>query len=531
MRRKNFSSGKRENKERGEGNSERPNGGRTTGRKTSSRPDKKGTFSRGSRDGEGFERRSSTYSGRKTTGEKTNSRPDKRGAFGRGGYKTREGQGEEGFERKNTTPRGRKTAYEKPSFGGPSKRTDRRGNSRPPMEKQNRNYRTSQPDDAETGRAPRRTYKGTGEQYSPSRGNRFDKPTSDRGRKRPDGERNKRNTEEKGRYGRNATDSRFSDNKERNADSRGERREGGRPEGRFNKSRSSEARRGFAKERKEDLGEERGGKEESRYRKPKADNFSKSPRKTAKKTNQSEEDSGEGIRLNKYIANSGISSRRDADKFIKTGVVTVNGKVVTEMGYRVAEGDIVKFGDRSIRPEKPVYVVLNKPKDFITTTDDPRGRNIVTNLIKIKERVFPVGRLDRNTTGVLILTNDGDLGERLMHPRFNITKIYLAVLDKNLKPEHAQQLKEGVELEDGIIAFDDIAYVADDKKTIGVQIHSGRNRIIHRSFEHLGYKVDKLDRTSYAGITKKDLKRGDWRYLTPLELIELKKLTKLKGKY
>ncbi|MCC6683931.1 MAG: rRNA pseudouridine synthase [Bacteroidia bacterium] len=279
------------------------------------------------------------------------------------------------------------------------------------------------------------------------------------------------------------------------------------------------------------MGEERGGREESRYRTPKAGNFSKSPRKSSPKTTQSEQDSGEGIRLNKYIANSGISSRRDADKFIKTGVVTVNGKVVTEMGYRVAEGDIVKFGDRSIRPEKPVYVVLNKPKDFITTTDDPRGRNIVTNLIKIKERVFPVGRLDRNTTGVLILTNDGDLGERLMHPRFNITKIYLAVLDKNLKPEHAQQLKEGVELEDGIIAFDDIAYVADDKKTIGVQIHSGRNRIIHRTFEHLGYKVDKLDRTSYAGITKKDLKRGDWRYLTPLELIELKKLTKLKGKY
>lgn len=531
MRRKNFSSGKRENKERGEANSEKPKGSRATGRKTSSRPDKKETFRRGSQDGEGFERKSSNYSGRKTMGEKTNTRPDKRGAFGRGGYKTREGQSEEGFERKNSTPGGRKTAYEKPSFSGASKRTDRRGNSRPPMEKQNRNYRTSQSDDVETGGAPRRTYKRTGEQHAPSRGNRFDKPASDRGRKRPDGERNKRNKEEKGGFGRNTTDSHFIVNKERKANSRGERREGGRSEERFNKGRPSDTRRGFAKEKRENVGEGGARQGENRYRKPKADNFSKSPRKVSSKTNQSEQDSGEGIRLNKYIANSGISSRRDADKFIKTGVVTVNGKVVTEMGYRVSEGDIVKFGDRSIRPEKPVYVVLNKPKDFITTTDDPRGRNIVTNLIKIKERVFPIGRLDRNTTGVLILTNDGDLGERLMHPRFNITKIYLAVLDKNLKPEHAQQLKEGVELEDGIIAFDDIAYVADDKKTIGVQIHSGRNRIIHRTFEHLGYKVDKLDRTSYAGITKKDLKRGDWRYLTPLELIELKKLTKLKGKY
>jgi len=534
MRRKSFSSGK---KERGEGNSEKPKDSRGAGRKTNSRPDKKGTFSRGgyktrdNRDGEGFERRGSNYSGRKTAGEKPASRPDKRGTNGRGGYKTRENQSEEGFERKNTTPRGRKTAYEKPSFDGRAKRTDRRSSSRTPIEKHNRNYKSSRADESETGGSRKRTYKSGGERYSQDRNDRYDKPSSNRGRKGPEGEQNKPGFEEKRRNSRNTTESRFSDKKERHADSRGERREGGKPEGRFNKSRSSEARRGFAKERKEDLGEERTGSGESKYRKPRGDSFRKPSRTTHKKTEKREQDSGDGMRLNKFIANSGISSRRDADKFIKTGVVTVNGKVVTEMGYRVAEGDIVKFGDRSIRPEKPVYVVLNKPKDFITTTDDPRGRNIVTNLIKIKERIFPIGRLDRNTTGVLIFTNDGDLGERLMHPRFNITKIYLAVLDKNLKPEHMQQLKEGVELEDGIIAFDDIAYVADDKKTIGVQIHSGRNRIIHRSFEHLGYKVDKLDRTSYAGITKKDLKRGDWRYLTPLELIELKKLTKLKGKY
>jgi 23S rRNA pseudouridine2605 synthase len=263
--------------------------------------------------------------------------------------------------------------------------------------------------------------------------------------------------------------------------------------------------------------------------------FSEKPyEKRSGKKNGKKEIAGEekeGTRLNKYIANAGICSRREADEYIKTGVVTVNGKVVTEMGYQVQGGDIVKFGERSIRPEKPVYILLNKPKDYITTMDDPEGRHIVTELINVKERVFPVGRLDRNTTGVLLLTNDGDLAERLMHPKYEVPKIYLAILDKKLDKIHMEQLMQGVELEDGVIAADDLAYVEGDKKKIGVAIHSGRNRIVHRMFNHLGYTVEKLDRTSYAGLTKQQLKRSGWRALTPEEVISLKRLVKLKGKY
>lgn len=255
-------------------------------------------------------------------------------------------------------------------------------------------------------------------------------------------------------------------------------------------------------------------------------------KRSGKKNGKKEEPSSkEGIRLNKYIANAGICSRREADEYIRSGVVTVNGKAITEMGYQVQDGDVVKFGDRAIRPEKPVYILLNKPKDYITTTDDPDGRHIVTELVKVKERVFPVGRLDRNTTGVLLLTNDGDLAERLMHPKYEVPKVYLALLDKRFEKRHMEQLLEGVELEDGPITPDELAYVEGDKKKIGVVIHSGRNRIVHRMFNHLGYNVEKLDRTSYAGLTKRDLKRSEWRTLTPEEVMSLKRLVKLKGKY
>lgn len=255
--------------------------------------------------------------------------------------------------------------------------------------------------------------------------------------------------------------------------------------------------------------------------------------KRSGKNNGKKEDAAakEGTRLNKYIANAGICSRREADEYIRSGVVTVNGKAITEMGYQVKEGDVVKFSDRAIRPEKPVYILLNKPKDYITTTDDPDGRHIVTELVKVKERVFPVGRLDRNTTGVLLLTNDGDLAERLMHPKYEVPKVYLALLDKRFEKRHMEQLLEGVELEDGPITPDELAYVEGDKKKIGVVIHSGRNRIVHRMFNHLGYNVEKLDRTSYAGLTKRDLKRSEWRMLTTEEVISLKRLVKLKGKY
>lgn len=235
------------------------------------------------------------------------------------------------------------------------------------------------------------------------------------------------------------------------------------------------------------------------------------------------------IRLNKYISNAGICSRREADKFIQNGVVTVNGKIVDQLGYKVRPGDLVKFDGRTIISEKPVYLLLNKPKDYITTSEDPQGRRTVMDLIKdaCKERIFPVGRLDRNTTGLLLFTNDGELADKLMHPRKRIKKIYAAELDKNLKAEHLQQIREGITLEDGFIKPDSVEYAdtpKGTKKVIGIEIHSGRNRIVRRIFEHLGYKVIKLDRVYFAGLTKKNLPRGKYRMLEPHEIGMLKML-------
>ncbi len=236
----------------------------------------------------------------------------------------------------------------------------------------------------------------------------------------------------------------------------------------------------------------------------------------------------ERIRLNKYLANSGICSRRDADEFIKSGLVEVNGKTITEMGFKVQLGDDVRYAGERVSPEKPVYVLLNKPKDYITTTKDPQGRNTVMRLIRGigNYRVFPVGRLDRNTTGLLMFTNDGDLAKKLTHPKHNVKKLYHVHTDKKVKQEHLQALIEGVELEDGTMAADVVSYVGDgtDKRQVGIEIHSGKNRIVRRLFESLGYKVIKLDRVVFAGLTKKDLPRGRWRHLNPQEINYLKML-------
>jgi len=231
------------------------------------------------------------------------------------------------------------------------------------------------------------------------------------------------------------------------------------------------------------------------------------------------------IRLNKYIANSGLCSRREADEFIKHGLVTLNGKVVSELGTKVSEKDVIKFKGKLLLKERKVYVLLNKPKDYITTTGDPYAKKIVFDLLKYacKERIYPVGRLDRMTTGVLLLTNDGDLTKKLTHPKFNKKKIYHISLDKNLKKTDMVNISEGIDLEDGFISADAIAYVdPNDKKQIGLEIHSGRNRIIRRIFEHLGYRIVKLDRVYFAGLTKKGLQRGKWRYLTEKEITMLK---------
>lgn len=233
------------------------------------------------------------------------------------------------------------------------------------------------------------------------------------------------------------------------------------------------------------------------------------------------------IRLNKYLANAGICSRREADSFIQAGAVKVNGKIITQLGYKVAPGDKVQFGEDTVKKEKTVYILLNKPKGYITTTNDERNRNTVLHLVKgIKERIYPVGRLDRNTSGLLLLTNDGDLATKLMHPKYRVPKIYHVVLDRSLKPDDFDKISNGIELEDGFIQPDGIAYVegAQSKKEIGIEIHSGKNRIVRRIFEHLGYKVIKLDRVFYAGLTKKNLGRGKWRFLSQSEVRMLKKI-------
>ncbi|MBO7495238.1 MAG: rRNA pseudouridine synthase [Salinivirgaceae bacterium] len=236
----------------------------------------------------------------------------------------------------------------------------------------------------------------------------------------------------------------------------------------------------------------------------------------------------DGVRLNRYIANAGVCSRRDAEQYITAGVITINGKIVTELATKVHYGDVVKFNNAPLMPERKTYILLNKPKDYVTTTDDPHAEKTVMDLIGDagKNRVYPVGRLDRATTGLLLLTNDGDLAEHLCHPRYNKQKIYQVTLDRKMSPEDIEKMLSGIELEDGMANADEIEYCnPDDKSEVGVVIHSGRNRIVRRMFEALKYKVKKLDRVYYAGLTKKNLPRGKWRFLNDKEIAMLKRGT------
>lgn len=250
------------------------------------------------------------------------------------------------------------------------------------------------------------------------------------------------------------------------------------------------------------------------------------PKKPAARKQQPVAEETGLVRLNKFIANSGICSRREADTYIETGLVTVNGVKITELGTRIDPAkDDVRFNGSRIKGEKKVYLVMNKPKDFVTTMSDPHAERTVMDLISkslCPERVFPVGRLDKATTGVLLLTNDGELAEKLTHPANEVGKIYHVFLDKNLKREDFEKILEGIELEDGLIAADALSYVEGDKAQLGLEIHSGRNRIVRRIFEHLGYKVKKLDRVYFAGMTKKKLRRGAWRFLEEKEIGMLK---------
>ena len=254
------------------------------------------------------------------------------------------------------------------------------------------------------------------------------------------------------------------------------------------------------------------------------------PAKTMRSRKEKPKDDSGLIRLNRYIANAGICSRRKADELIEAGVVSVNGEVINELGHKIDPiKDEIRYNGELLKREKMVYVLLNKPKDYITTTEDPQERRTVMHLVEkaSRERIYPIGRLDRNTTGLLLMTNDGDLADKLSHPRSNITKLYQVELNKSLAQGDMNKIQYGLELEDGLIKPDSISYVTGgSKREIGIQIHSGKNRIVRRIFEHLGYEVVKLDRVIYAGLTKKDLTRGRWRYLDEKEIIQLKHLIK-----
>ncbi len=234
----------------------------------------------------------------------------------------------------------------------------------------------------------------------------------------------------------------------------------------------------------------------------------------------------ETIRLNKYIANAGICSRREADHLIISGQISVNGKKITELGYKVHSDDRVKYGNKLLKKEKFIYVLLNKPKDHISTANDPQNRSTVIDLVnkQIEERIYPVGRLDRNTTGLLLLTNDGELTKTLSHPSYNIRKIYEVHLNKPLTEEDFLAIQQGIVLEDGPIKVDDIAITSDTRKIIGIELHSGKNRIVRRIFESRDYKITGLDRVMYAFLTKKNLPRGKWRFLKDFEVTKLKHL-------
>ena len=291
-------------------------------------------------------------------------------------------------------------------------------------------------------------------------------------------------------------------------------------------------RGGYGQQRQGGYGQQRGGYGQQRggygqqrggygMRTPGYDPSAKYSMKKRIEYKETHVDPNEPIRLNKYLANAGVCSRREADDFIQAGVVTVNGQVVTELGTKVLRGDEVKFHDQPVTLEKKVYVLLNKPKDYVTTSDDPQQRKTVMDLVKdaCTERIYPVGRLDRNTTGVLLLTNDGEMASKLTHPKFLKKKVYHVYLDKNVTMHDMQQIASGIELEDGEIHADAIEYADDhDKSQVGIEIHSGKNRIVRRIFESLGYRVTKLDRVQFAGLTKKNLRRGDWRFLTEQEV-------------
>lgn len=362
----------------------------------------------------------------------------------------------------------------------------------------------------------------------PSRDGKFERPARDGQFERPSRD---------GKFDRSSSrDGKFDRSSSRDGHFDRNQRDGkfGKPQGdrKFGKPRfGSNDDRGFGDKRpfrRSEEGQERNFGDRRESRDFRTDGRSRKPYSEKKQQAPANDDGL--IRLNRYIANAGICSRRKADELIESGVISVNGEVVTELGSKVDPAvDEIRYNNERLKREKMVYVLLNKPKDYITTTDDPQERKTVMQLVSkaTKERIYPIGRLDRNTTGLLLLTNDGNLAEKLSHPRNNISKIYQVELSKNLTQGDFNKIQFGLELEDGFIKPDDISFVVGaSKREVGIQIHSGKNRIVRRIFESLGYEVIKLDRVVYANLTKKDLTRGRWRYLEDKEIIQLKHLMK-----
>ena len=496
----------KERDDRGGSRSERPvrSGDRTTERTPYNREDKRKKFSR---DKPPFERRSSAGTGRSRTPDRENrertpyNREDKRrsSSSDKPSYERRSSAGSDrrgapdrertpyNREDKRRSPSGDKPPYERRSSAGSDRRStpNRENKERRPF---NSEEKVSDSPREKRSYVKRSSSRSTGERRprisDREEGNKSDGTTDSGDRK----------------YSADKTTSRDDRKPSSFGDKRNER------SSRFSSSGSDKPARWNRKEDHQFYGEKRKS----------AANIPKTP-----------EDGS--TRLNKFIANAGICSRREADDMIAAGVISVNGQVITEMGYKVKPEDVVKYNNESLRSERLVYILLNKPKDFITTTDDPEDRKTVMSLIAkaCKERVYPVGRLDRNTTGVLLFTNDGDMAKKLTHPSFEVYKVYQVELDRALKASDMSLAEEGVRLEDGFIKPDEVVYAGADKKTIGIELHSGKNRIVRRIFEHLGYEVKKLDRVVFAGLTKKDLPRGRWRFLSDLEVANLKMM---KGK-
>jgi 23S rRNA pseudouridine2605 synthase len=523
----------------GNDNAERPrrprgdeddNGRRGEGRRSDAprgegvrRDDRRGSAPRGSaprefrkpgRDGEGGGSRFRSEDGRSSKPRSGNSRFGEGSSFGRDSDDTERG----GFNRRfNSDDDDRRGGDSSRGYG--ARRDSRRSDDEGFGERRSSGPRSAGPRSA----GPRTTGSRPG-------GNRYGEERSETGRSAGYG--NRRNEGGRSEFRPEGNRS------ERGGEFRSERPEGNRTERRSNTGRRGEARFESQGEtprrsRKSGDGNDSEGRESTPFKKktfserkssstatPPTYDFSKIKPKDDEKAAHTDAN----IRLNKYIADAGICSRRDADELIASGQIKVNGEVVTQMGHKVSRNDKVTLNGKKINPEKLVYVLLNKPKDFITTTEDPQERKTVMQLVNdaADQRIYPVGRLDRNTTGLLLLTNDGELAEKLSHPSHKVKKVYQVLLDKPLEEADFDKIQQGIELEDGPAPVDEIGYVIPEKTVIGVEIHIGRNRIVRRIFESLGYEVLGLDRVIYAGLTKLDLPRGHWRYLSQKEVIRLK---------